>query len=218
MKPILLATQSPYKMALFQRLSLPFETVTPPFEERWNTSEEPGRVAERLALGKAESLAHAYPHHLIIGSDQVLSLDGKIFSKPGTTENAVQQLLELRGKAHLLHTAFALLEPLPLWLESGLVTSELVLFADLSVEYLQSLVVADQTQDCVGGYKFESQGIVLFERVQTPDPNAIVGLPLLSLIGILRGRGYFPSPKKYPGSDKLTHPIREKKKYNHNNS
>ena len=191
MKPIVLASQSRYKTALFERLGLPFSTAAPAFEEYIVPDLAPSDLAEFLAVEKARSLASAHSHDLIIGADQVLCLGDEIFTKPETTENAVAQLRRLVGKTHCLHTAYAILEMPQGDLVSRVVTSKLRFYADLSPGFLRQLVIQDRTQDCVGAYKFEKHGILLVESVETSDPNAITGLPLISLIADLRQRNYF---------------------------
>ncbi len=190
--PILLATTSKYKRALFDVLNLPYECEAPPFEEHIHQGADPQTAAQELARGKAQSLADIYPDHLILGADQVLALGPKIFTKPETTEKAVQQLLELSGKTHSLHTAFHLLQPKTGLNITRLVTAKLTFHPNLSPTWLREMVVRDRSQDCVGGYKYESCGIFLMEKIETPDVNAIVGLPLLALIEELGSLGYFP--------------------------
>ena len=191
MTPILLATTSKYKIKLFQRLGLTFESAAPPFEEFIDPSISPDRLAGRLASGKAHSLAEAYPHHLIIGADQILELEDEIFTKPGNTEQAVAQLLKLSGKTHCLFTAFTLFEPATGEEITEVVTARLTFHDRFSAEFLKRLVAREQSQDCVGGYKFESEGFLLVKRVETEDANSIVGLPLIALVAALSRFGYF---------------------------
>ena len=191
---IVLATGSSYKIALFERLGLPFTSCSPDYEEIVPPGRAPEHVARELAEGKARSLVEVFPDHLIIGADQVLALGSEIFQKPQTTERAVAQLMRLRGKTHFLHTAVYLLNT-----RAGendrarhlLVSSAITFYDDLDEGRLHRLVEADASQDCVGGYKFESRGVQLMKRVETSDTNAIVGLPLLELVGELRDLGYF---------------------------
>jgi len=191
--PILLATTSKYKKALFNILNLPYDCAAPPYEEIIQEGADPIAAACELAAGKAQSLGELYPHHLIIGTDQVLALGSKIFTKPNTTEKAVKQLLELSGKTHCLHSAFHLYQPQSGIATTQCVTASLTFHAHLSPQYLKEMVEADQSQDCVGGYKYESRGIFLMEKIETPDTNAIVGLPLIALIEELQKLGYFPN-------------------------
>ena len=191
LRPIVLGTTSRYKTDLFNRLGLPYHKAAPPFDEASIRGPEPRHLASALAKGKAYSLAEAFPKHLIIGSDQVLALGPRVFTKPGTVEKAVHQLSQLMGKTHSLHTAYTLLDTAQGTESCGLVTSKLTMFENLPPSFLRQLVISDQTWDCVGGYKFESKGVLLMKKVETEDPNAIVGLPLLQLVIELRQRGYF---------------------------
>jgi len=191
MKSIVLASQSRYKRALFERLGLVFTAAAPAFEESVVPDLSPSELAEFLAVEKARSLASTHAQDLIIGTDQVLCLGDEIFTKPETTQRAVAQLQRLVGKTHCLHTAYALLEMPQGDLVQRVVTSKLRFYGDLSIEFLRRLVIQDKTQDCVGAYKFEEHGILLVESVETPDPNAITGLPLISLVADLRQKNYF---------------------------
>ncbi len=192
MKPIVLATTSKYKIELFGRLGLPFRTASPKFEEILNPRRPPKNQAVALATGKAQSLGKSFPGSLIIGTDQVLALGKQVFTKPGTTDRAVTQLLELSGKTHSLHSAFALWNPSTEELVTRVVTARLTFHSDFTPEYLREMVEADGSQDCVGGYKYESMGIFLMEHIRTSDTNTIVGLPLIALIRELQEMGYFP--------------------------
>ncbi|MDJ0836448.1 MAG: nucleoside triphosphate pyrophosphatase [Acidobacteriota bacterium] len=191
MKPILLATQSKYKIALFETLGLPFETAAPPFEEFIDPTLHPEQLALTLARGKAESLAEDWPHHLIIGADQVLALGDEVLTKPGTVDKTVAQLKRLSGKTHRLHTAFAIIEPDTGRAVEDAVHASISFHGNLSEDYLRKMVEADKSWDCVGGYKFESRGVMLMSRVETQDTNAIVGLPLIALIEALSIWGFF---------------------------
>ena len=193
LKPIVLGTASKYKIGLFRTLGLPFENDGPPFEEKNPQNLGPVALAAALARGKAKSLAAKHPQALIIGADQVLALGDQVFSKPDTTERAVAQLLQLSGRTHCLHTAFAVLDPTSGTLWEDLVTSRITFHANLSEDFLRKTVEQDESWDCVGSYKFESRGILLMEKVETADTNAIVGLPLIALAGVLGDLGYFPT-------------------------
>lgn len=192
MKPILLATTSKYKRELFEKLGLAFEMAAPPYEEQVVEGVEPADLASMLATGKAQSLGQTWPDHLIIGADQVLALGQQVFTKPETTERAVAQLLSLSGQTHSLHTAFSLWDPARQKLVSRVVSSQLTFHPRLSPDFLRRMVEEDHSQDCVGAYKFESRGIFLFEKVESSDINAIIGLPLLAMIEELSRFGYFP--------------------------
>jgi septum formation protein len=189
---LVLASTSPYRRALLQRLGVPFECLAPTIDER-ATQESlgpiaPRRLAARLASAKAESLAA--PGRLVIGGDQLVSFQGRVLGKPGTADRAVEQLLELAGHAHELITAVAIAY------EGRLI--EHIEIARLTMRHLgrdeaRRYVEADMPIDCAGSYKIEALGIALFESVVTPDHTAIMGLPLLGVSAILRELG-FPIP------------------------
>lgn len=190
MKPLLLATQSRYKIALFEKLGLPFHSASPPFEENLTSPLAPDALALELARGKAQSLSTSYADHVIIGADQVLALGDQILGKPGTVAAAISQLQMLSGKTHQLHTAIAVLDAAQgIWREA-VETATISFWPDLDPEFLRSLVERDQTTDCVGAYKFEEGGVLLMESVHVEDPNSIVGLPLMRLARVLSSMGY----------------------------
>lgn len=189
--PILLASASRYKKAMLDRLGLPFSVHAANIDETPEPNQSPRHNAERLAEAKARVLLETHPGALIIGADQVLAFEGEIFHKPGTVDKAVAQLQRLLGKRHTLHTAVYLICSERAWSASFCVDADLHFYGDVSPAWLAQMVREDQSYDCVGGYKYESRGIALMEKVETADPNAIVGLPLLQLTSVLRGWGYF---------------------------
>lgn len=189
--PLLLASGSRYKKAQLARLGLPFEVQAADVDETPVAAHSPRDNALRLAADKALALASAFPEHLIIGADQVLAFENQILHKPGTPARTLAQLQQLRGKCHTLHTAVYLLCSARGWRQSFCVDAHLTFYADLSDAWLKAMIAADESSDCVGGYKYESRGIALMEKVETSDPNAIVGLPLLALTARLRAWGYF---------------------------
>ena len=191
MRPIVLATASKYKLGLFQKLGLPFQNAAPRFRENIRQGVVPETLAAELAEGKAFSLSEDYPNSLIIGTDQVLALGKEIFTKPMTTARAVAQLLTLCGKTHDLHSAFTLWQPATNQKVTRVVTARLTFRDHLGPAFLRRLVEEDRSQDCVGGYKYESKGIFLMKKIETSDTNAIVGLPLIALIQELQKLGYF---------------------------
>lgn len=192
MKPLVLASTSKYKRQVFERLGLPFETAAPPFEEIKPEGVPPDQIALQLAEGKARSLADRYPEHVIVAGDQVLALEGQLLSKPGTVEKAVDQVMALSGKTHRLLTAYCILDVARDAVRVGLDEAQITFHARLKRDFVRQIVEADQSQDCVGAYKFESRGPLLMESVLMRDPNAIVGLPLFELIAQLADMGYYP--------------------------
>lgn len=181
MTGLILASTSPYKKQLFQRLGLEFTVCAPNFHERIIPEKSPADLALLLAEGKAGSLFTKYPDSFIVGADQVLALGDRVFSKPGSAECAVKQLKELMGRTHHLFTAYAILNAQTGESKTRVVHSRLRMRTIFDQRLLHRLVNQDRAWDCVGGYKFESLGIQLFSSIRTSDPNAIVGLPLLTL-------------------------------------
>lgn len=187
-KPLLLASSSPFRQELLAKLGLPFSAASPDLDESPKPDETPEQLCQRLALEKAQALAPQYPGHLIIGSDQVALLEGIKLGKPGTQANAIKQLRAASGKAVSFYTSVCLLEP-----ESG----QFLLDMDLTVAHFRTLsdgqieqyVKNDSPTQCAGGFKSESLGIALLEKLETEDPNALVGLPLIRLIRMLEKFG-----------------------------
>jgi septum formation protein len=186
---LILASTSPYRRALLERLGVPFRSEAPRVDEDAfkDPTLAPESLAERLARLKAESLADAWPESTIIGCDQLVSLDGQVLGKPGTGPAAVDQLLRMSGRTHELITA------LSLWRRGRSVghTDVTVLWMrPLARAEIESYVAADRPLDCAGSYKLESRGIALFERIESADHSAITGLPLIALTTILRDLGF----------------------------
>jgi len=185
---IVLASSSPYRRALLDRLRLPFEVHAPAVDESALPREPTRKTALRLAQAKARAAAPSYPGALIIGCDQVAELEGKALGKPGSHDNAVAQLKDMRGKDVVFHTALALLNA-----ESGaLQTAEVpttVRFRNCSDREIEHYLELERPYDCTGSAKIEGLGIVLVERVTSDDPSALIGLPLMSLAAMLRKEG-----------------------------
>lgn len=186
---LILASTSPYRRALLERLGIPFTAIAPVCDEDAvkRAGLPPLVVARRLARQKAQSLSGRHPHAVVIGSDQVLDLEGERLDKPGSAEAAVRQLQRLTGRTHRLITAVAVASPTG-WTDWENV-SELSMRA-LPDDVLRRYVAADKPWDCAGSYKLECRGIALFERIDTDDQTAIIGLPLLRLTQILSGLGF----------------------------
>ena len=185
--PLLLASTSSYRAERLACLQLPFEQAAPRCDETPRPGETPADLALRLARIKAHSLIDDYPDHLIIGSDQTASdPDGRLLGKPGTVEAAVRQLKRCSGGTVLFNTAIALAGPT---FETWNVTTE-VRFRQLDEVEIHRYIDKDRPLDCAGSFKVEALGITLFDWVRSDDPNALIGLPLLSLSGRLRALGY----------------------------
>ena len=185
---LVLASTSPYRRELLNRLGLPFEVANPRADESPLPDETPENLALRLSEVKARAVALAYPDALIIGSDQVATVDGKIYGKPGTHERAVAQLRELSGKTVNFFTGLCLFDAKNGTAEvRGIPT--LVKFRELSDTEIENYLKRETAYDCAGSAKSEGLGIALLASMQGDDPNALVGLPLIALCDMLRNKG-----------------------------
>ncbi|AIN22290.1 MULTISPECIES: Maf family protein [Enterobacter] len=185
MPNLVLASTSPYRRMLLEKLGIPFECAAPEVDETPQPGESPRHLVTRLAKEKAQSLAVRYPAHLIIGSDQVCVLGGEITGKPHTEENACQQLLRARGSIVTFYTGLALYNS-----ASGHLQTECepfdVHFRHLSEEEIMDYVRRERPLNCAGSFKSEGLGIALFDKLDGRDPNTLVGLPLIALCQMLR--------------------------------
>ena len=187
-RELVLASTSRYRQALLTRLGLPFQAVAPDADEEPLPGERPSATALRLAAVKANSVAAAHPSALIIGSDQVADCDGRPIGKPGNHDNAVALLTALSGKTVVFHTGLALLDA-----ASGVCATAMVdirsTFRRLSTAEIERYLAREQPYDCAGAVKSEGLGIALFEAIESDDPTALIGLPLIRLTGMLRDAG-----------------------------
>ena len=186
---LVLASTSVYRRTLLERLGVPFRWRAPLFDE---DSVKPGQfdpraLAETLALAKATSLVKAEPNAVIIGCDQVVAFQDRVFGKPGSIDRAIAQLTAMAGQTHQLITALVVIHRDRTFRHTDITTLEM---RPLSREAIERYVAADQPLDCAGAYKLESRGIVLFERIDSADHSAITGLPLLALVSILGEMGF----------------------------
>jgi septum formation protein len=187
--PLILASSSVYRMALLQRLGIPFSCQAPAVLELLLPGESPSDLTLRLALAKANSVADSHPSAVVIGSDQVGECKGHTVSKPGSADNAVAQLLQLSGQTVNFHTAVAVVCAATGFCRTALVETE-VQFRILEEDEVHRYVEWDKPLDCAGSFKAESAGPVLVEAMISSDPTAIIGLPLIGLAGLLRAAGY----------------------------
>jgi len=185
---IVLASSSPYRRQLLQRLRVPFEAVAPEIDETLHAGETPLQTARRLALLKASTVGSNHPEAIVIGSDQVAEMDGLALGKPGGHDAALQQLLAMQGRTVLFHTALTVLRRADERVCTECVDTW-VRFRRLRPEALEAYLRLDQPYDCAGSAKIESLGICLVESVQSDDPTALIGLPLISLTTMLAGYG-----------------------------
>ncbi len=188
---LILASSSTYRKELLSRLQLPFITAIPDIDENATTGEKPEQTALRLARQKAEAIARKHPQALIIGSDQVATLDGEQIGKPGNHDNALKQLIKMRGRRVIFHTALCLLDnrdaSAPVIQLENIQT--LVSFRDLSDAELDAYLRIEQPYDCAGSAKNEGLGIAILEKIESSDPTALTGLPMIALTNMLRRAG-----------------------------
>lgn len=188
---LLLASGSAYRKSLLARLRLDFETRSPDIDERALPGEAADMTALRLAQAKAEAVAATVGEALIIGSDQVATLDDRHIGKPGDHANALAQLQSMRGREVVFHTALCLLDtrvnaPQRVQLENVMTV---VMFRDLPDEALDAYLRIEQPYDCAGSAKNEELGIALLSSIRSDDPTALTGLPLIALVSMLRQSG-----------------------------
>lgn len=200
--PILLASSSSYRAQLLSRLQLPFIAAAPDLDETPLVHETPEQTAIRLAQQKAEALQTRYPEHIIIGSDQVATLDGLAIGKPGTHENALAQLQLMRGREVTFHTALCVLDnranaSTRIQIQN---CQTKVQFRNLSDAELDAYLRIEQPYDCAGSAKNEGLGIALLAAIHSDDPSALTGLPLITLCTMLRHCGV-----QFFNSSTLTH-------------
>jgi septum formation protein len=188
---LVLASTSPYRRELLQRLRLPFVVIAPKVDEAAATGEAPAALAQRLALAKANAVAEREPNAIVIGSDQVAELDGVALGKPGSHDRATQQLRSMSGRAVRFHTAVAVARLSSRFLQQALVTVT-VRFRQLSDHEIERYLLLEQPYDCAGSAKCETLGIVLAEAIESDDPTALVGLPLIRISAMLRAAGLDP--------------------------
>ena len=187
-RPLILASTSVYRRHLLERLRLPFSVVASDVDETLLPGETPETLACRLALAKAQSVAKAHPGAVVIGSDQVADLDGMILGKPGDHARAKAQLQTMRGQTVRFHTAVCV-KRVTTGFEQAQVNTVSVRFRALSDEAIDTYLRLEQPYDCAGSAKCEGLGIVLLERIDSDDPTALVGLPLILTTGLLQGAG-----------------------------
>lgn len=186
--PIVLASTSPYRRALLERLGLPFVTASPLVDETRGAGESPEVLVVRLAEAKARAVAGAYPRALVIGSDQVAAIDETILGKAGGREGAIAQLARASGKTVVFYTGLCLLNAATGEART-LCEPFRVCFRRLTPAQIAGYVDRERPFDCAGSFKSEGLGIALFERLAGDDPSALVGLPLIRLVALLQAEG-----------------------------
>ncbi|MBI3778428.1 MAG: septum formation inhibitor Maf [Gammaproteobacteria bacterium] len=185
---LILASSSPYRRELLERLKLPFEVVSPEVDETPRPGETPSALVERLSVEKARKIAAQRPGALVIGSDQVAVYNGVVVGKPHSHDKAVEQLRSASGKAVTLYTGLALVNA-----GSGRVQCEVipyrVTFRTLTDAQIESYLRKEQPYSCAGSVRSEGLGIALLERFEGDDPNTLIGLPLIRLVRMLENEG-----------------------------
>lgn len=188
---LILGSTSRYRRELLERLRLPFSVCWPDVDETPQPGEAPAALAARLALAKAWAVARKFPEAVVIGSDQVADLNGEPIGKPGTHERAVAQLRSMSGRSIVFQTAVAVV-----CAASGFVRQDLapvqVRFRELTDAEIESYLLAEQPYDCAGSAKSETMGIALLDAIESDDPTALVGLPLIRTCAMLREAGINP--------------------------
>lgn len=189
--PLILGSTSRYRRELLSRLHLPFEVDAPQVDETPQPGEAPAELAMRLALAKARDVAARHPQAVVIGSDQVADLDGEPIGKPGTHERAQAQLARMSGRGVVFQTAVAVLRPAT-GFERVLLAPVRVRFRALGAAEIDRYLRLEQPYDCAGSAKCETLGIALLEAIDSDDPTALVGLPLIRTCALLREAGLDP--------------------------
>jgi septum formation protein len=189
MRQLILASTSPYRLQLMRQLQLPFITAAPPFKETIDPAIAPELLVRHLSLGKAQSLAERYPKALIVGSDQVfVDQRGRAVGKPGTEEAAVAQLKQMVGRTHIFYTGIALYDS-----STGThltdYSSFTVTLRELNDKQIVDYVKREKPYECAGAFKVEGLGIALMEKMDGDDYNALIGLPLIKLVTLLKQFG-----------------------------
>lgn len=187
--PLILASTSKYRGALLSQLGWTFEAMNPGVDEDKVKSDgkSPSEIALTLSRFKAEAVFARRTDACVIGSDQVCTMDGKIFSKPGTVEKAAEQISLMQGKKHELLTAVTVIWPGG---ASSFLNRTVLHMRPLTLRDIHTYVNEDLPLDCAGSYKLESRGIKLFEKIEMNDHTAIIGLPLIELTSVLMKLGY----------------------------
>jgi len=188
---LILGSTSPYRRELLARLRLPFEVQAPQVDETPQPGETPASLALRLALAKARAVAAAQPDAVVIGSDQVADLDGQPVGKPGNHERATAQLQAMSGRRIVFQTAVAVVRPATGY-ERVLLAPVGVRFRRLGEAEIERYLRAEQPYDCAGSAKCETLGIALLDAIESDDPTALVGLPLIRTCTLLREAGIDP--------------------------
>ena len=187
-RSLILGSTSIYRRELLSRLHIPFEVAAPEVDETPLPGEAPSVLAERLALAKANAVAAKFPNAVVIGSDQVADLNGQSLGKPGTHDKAVTQLRLMRGQTVVFQTAVAVV-CLATGFEQCSLAAVNVKFRDLTDYEIENYLQLENPYDCAGSAKSEGLGIALLDAIDSDDPTALIGLPLIRTCQMIRAAG-----------------------------
>ncbi len=186
--PLVLASRSPYRKTLLDRLGLDFDVHPADIDETPRSGEQPAELVERLSLEKARAVARTYPESAIFGLDQVAELAGESLGKPGSAAAAVEQIQRLSGRSIVFHSGLCLLFPGARPRLERIETE--VVFRRLDSDEIRRYVDRDAPMDCAGAFRSETLGSTLVERITSDDPSALMGLPLIAAARMLREKGW----------------------------
>ena len=185
---LILASSSKYRKMLLQRFAIPFDCYSPEIDETAHNNESPYDLVARLAMQKAETVSREHPKAVVIGSDQMAIFDGQLIGKPGNYQLALEQLTSFSGQVVEFLTSVSVQSRGSNFVEQHTDCTR-VCFRNLQQEEIKRYLVAEKPFDCAGAFKAESMGIVLFERIISDDPTALIGLPLIRTAAMLRRAG-----------------------------
>ncbi len=188
MQKLILASTSPFRKSILEKLGLNFATEAPDVDEQHLENESATELVMRLSAAKANVVAKNHPNALIIGSDQVALLEGNILGKPGNHENAMKQLENASGKAVTFYTGLCLNNSTTNNVQTICETFK-VYFRQLNNQQIENYLQKEQPYNCAGSFKSEAYGIALFDKLEGDDPNTLIGLPLIRLIQLLGNEG-----------------------------
>lgn len=186
---LILASTSPFRKEILNKLGVDFDTLSPEVDETELANETPQQLVERLSIAKARAVADKNESALVIGSDQVSVIDNKIIGKPHTHENAVKQLQNASGKTVIFYTGLCLYNSETQQYQSEVVPFNVV-FRELDDTQIENYLKKETPYNCAGSFKSEALGIVLFEKLEGDDPNTLMGLPLIRLVKMLENEDF----------------------------
>jgi MAF protein len=186
---LILASSSPSRTEALQRLQASFIAAAPDIDERTRPDESPIDLVNRLSIEKAVAMAHRFDHHIIIAGDQILALGKKIMGKSHTHANAIAQLTECSGKKACFYTGLCVLNSKTMQQQVEIVETH-VEFLPLSSNQIEAYLKKDEPYQCAGSIRFEGSALLLFASVESPDPSAITGMPIMALSRMLLKENY----------------------------